>query len=161
MFLTNAIASQSTGGLQEVEQAAQSLGVQLMAPDIITAADLAAALEMAVEDHAEALLVSGSPLFAGEVGRIVEFARAHRLPVLAQDRIFPDAGGLISYGPNRLAQFRRVATYADEILKGADPADMPVEQPTEFDLVINLKTAQALGLTIPASVLNQATELIQ
>ncbi len=115
---------------------------------------------MAIDERAEALWMSGSPLLGGEVGRIMEFATAARMPVLSQTRIYADAGGLIYYGSNRLAQFRRAATYVDRILKGANPADMPVEQPTEFELVINLKTAQALGITVPRSVLDQATEVI-
>jgi ABC-type uncharacterized transport system substrate-binding protein len=161
MFLAPTAGSEATGALQEARQAAQLLGVQLLTPTILTVADLADALRMAIVDHAEALWVTGSPLINSERGRIMEFAMAERLPVLSQTRIYADAGGLISYGPNRLAQYRRAATYVDKILKGARPADLPVEQPTTFECVINLKTAQALGLTIPQSVMLQATEVIQ
>jgi putative ABC transport system substrate-binding protein len=119
------------------------------------------ALQMAIVDHAEALWTSSSPLLGGEVSRIMEFATTQHLPVLSQTRIFADACGLLFYGSNRLAQFRRAATYVDRIMRGANPAEMPIEQPTEFDLVINLKAAQALGLTVPSSVLDQATEIIQ
>jgi putative tryptophan/tyrosine transport system substrate-binding protein len=161
MFLSPTAGAELTGILQEVRQAAQLVGVQLLAPNINTAADLPDAFQMAIDSHAEAIWMSSSPLLGGEVLRIMEFATAQRLPVLSQTRIFPDAGGLIYYGPNRLTQFRRAATYVDRILKGANPAEMPVEQPTEFELMINLKTAQSLGLTVPRSVLEQATEFIR
>jgi putative ABC transport system substrate-binding protein len=80
---------------------------------------------------------------------------------MAQDRFFPAEGGLVSYGPNRLVHYRRAASYVDNILKGARPADLPIEQPTQFDFVINLKTARAFGITVPQSVLQQATEIVQ
>jgi putative tryptophan/tyrosine transport system substrate-binding protein len=98
------------GILQEIRQASQSLGVQILVPNIITAADLPGAFQLAIDDHAEAIWMSSSPQLSGEVGRIMEFATAQRLPVLSQTRIFADAGGLIYYGPNRLTQFRRAAT---------------------------------------------------
>ena len=161
MFLSDTVSSQASGALQETQRAAQSLGMQLSTPSFRTAADLPAVFRMAAAEHAEAVLLSGGSLLNSERGRIVEFAMAARLPLIAQDRSFPAAGGLISYGPSRLALYRRAATYVDKILKGASPADLPVEQPTTFDFVINLTTAQALGLTIPDSVLQQATELIQ
>jgi putative tryptophan/tyrosine transport system substrate-binding protein len=160
MFLGGA-GSQASGGPDEAEQAAQSLGMQLLVPSIRTVADLADAFRIAAVERAEAFLVSGGAFLAGEAGRIVEFATMARIPVLSPSRIYPEVGGLLSYGPNRLAQFRRAATYVDRILKGAKPGDLPVEQPTEFELVINLKTAQALGITVPRSVLDQATEVIQ
>jgi putative tryptophan/tyrosine transport system substrate-binding protein len=91
----------------------------------------------------------------------VELAAEHRVPAMYQSRDFADAGGLMSYGPSVVDQHRRAASYVDKILKGAKPADLPVEQPTEFEFVLNLKTAQAMGLTFPQSLLQQATELIQ
>jgi ABC-type uncharacterized transport system substrate-binding protein len=91
----------------------------------------------------------------------VAFAATHRLPAMYHERSYVDAGGLMSYGPSFSAVGRRVATYVDNILKGAKPADLPVEQPTKFDLLINLKTAQALGLTLPPIVLFQADEVIK
>jgi putative tryptophan/tyrosine transport system substrate-binding protein len=160
-YLAPTAGAEAAGVLREAEQAAQLLGVELLTPNIRTAADLADAFAMSIDHHAEALWAGSSPLIGGEVIRIVEFATAQRLPVLSQTRSFAEAGGLLSYGPNRLAQFRRAATYVDRILKGANPAEMPVEQPTEFELVINIKTAQALGLSIPPTVLAQATEIIQ
>src|SRR5262249_46270808 len=100
-------------------------------------------------------------LLNGHHTRIVDFAIKNRLPLIAGSRRFVTAGGLMAYGPNIDNNFRRAATYVDKILKGAKPADLPVEQPREFEFVINLKTAQALGLTIPQHVLLQATEVIQ
>jgi putative ABC transport system substrate-binding protein len=98
---------------------------------------------------------------ASETRRIVDFATSARLLTIFDDRSYVDAGGLMSYGPNLPAQHRRAAYYVDRILKGAKPADLPVEQPTKFELVINLKTAKALGITIPQSVLLQADEVIR
>jgi putative ABC transport system substrate-binding protein len=161
MFLGDTVTAEATGNSRQGREAALVLGVTLLTPTIRRAADLPAAFELAVVEHAEALLVTGAPFLVAERGRIVEFATAARLPSMFQEREFVTAGGLLAYGPNRLALYRRAAVYVDKILKGASPADLPVEQPTEFEFVINLTTAQALGLTIPPSLLQQATEIIQ
>jgi putative ABC transport system substrate-binding protein len=100
-------------------------------------------------------------MFSSKRRRLVDLAAKNRLPALFSFREYVDAGGLMSYGPNLADLFRRAATYVDKILKGAKPGDLPVEQPTKFELVINLKTAKALGLTIPQSVLGRADEVIQ
>jgi putative ABC transport system substrate-binding protein len=100
-------------------------------------------------------------VFVGERRRIAELAIKNRLPTVFAFRSYVDAGGLMSYGPNIADLFRRAATYVDKILKGAKPADLPVEQPTTFELVVNLKTAKALGLTIPSSMLGRANHVIE
>jgi putative ABC transport system substrate-binding protein len=100
-------------------------------------------------------------MFGTEQRRLVDLAAKHRLPAVYTGREFVDAGGLMSYGPNFADNYRRAAIFVDKILKGAKPADLPVEQPTKFELVINMKTAKALGLTIPQSVLGRADEVIQ
>jgi putative ABC transport system substrate-binding protein len=113
-------------------------------------------------EGAEALVALGEPVLLDRIiGAIVDLAAQHRLPTIYRWRIHVEAGGLISYGPNQPAMRRRYAYYVDRLLKGAKPADLPVEQLTTFELVINLKTAVALGLTIPPSVLFQADEVIR
>ena len=111
--------------------------------------------------RAGALTVLASAMFFSERRRLVDLAAKNRLPAVYPSREFVDAGGLMSYGPNLADLYRRAATYVDKILKGAKPADLPVEQPTKFELVINLKTAKALGLTIPQSVLGRADQVIE
>jgi len=124
-------------------------------------ADLDRAFSDMTRARAGALTVLGNPMFTSERRRLVGLAAKNRLPAVYGLREFVDAGGLMAYGPNVADMYRRAATYVDKILKGAKPADLPVEQPTKFELVINLKTAKALGLTIPQSVLGRADEVIQ
>ncbi len=114
-----------------------------------------------ISARAGALTVLPSNMFLRERRRLVDLAAKNRLPAVYSVREFVDAGGLVSYGANLAALFRRAATYVDKILKGAKPGDLPVEQPTKFELVINLKTAKDLGLTIPQSVLARADDVIQ
>jgi putative tryptophan/tyrosine transport system substrate-binding protein len=114
-----------------------------------------------VAARAEALIMVSDRALLTHRARIVDFAVKHRLPALFPYREFVEAGGLVSYAPSYLAMFRRTAAYVDKILRGAKPADLPVEQPTKFELVINLKTAKALGLTIPQSLLLRADQAIQ
>ena len=108
-----------------------------------------------------ALLVIGDPLLGSHAKRIVELSTRNQLPAIYWTREFPDGGGLMSYGTNLDDLWRQAATYVDKILKGAKPADLPIEQPTKFELVINLKTAKALGLTIPPSLLLRADQVIE
>jgi putative ABC transport system substrate-binding protein len=144
-----------------IEAMAQVLGLRLQILTARSAADLDRAFEAAVAEHAEALMVSPSPAFQAHDKRIVDLAAKARLPGIYGTREYAGSGGLMAYGHNNLENYRHAATLVGKILKGANPANLPVEQPTTFDFVINLTTAQALGLTIPQSVLLQATELIQ
>src|SRR5204863_98798 len=113
------------------------------------------------KEHAAALLVLTDSMFVGQRRRVVELAARSKLPALYSQKEFVDDGGLISYGPSLVDMYRRAATHVDKVLRGAKPADLPIEQPTKFELVINLKTAKALGLTIPQSLLLRADEVIQ
>ena len=150
----------STSVLQ-VEAAARSLGLRVTRLEVRGAYDFERAFEAAARNHVGALMPVSSALFHGERQRIVSLAALHRLPTIYEHRDFAEAGGLFSYGPDILVLNRRAAAYVDKIFKGAKPADLPVEQPTKFELVINLKTAKGLGLTIPQTVLLQATQVIE
>jgi len=146
--------------LKATEDAARTLGVALQRPEARHADELERAFQAARNGRAGALLVLDDAVFSTHRARIASLAAANRLPTFYGLRS-AEAGGLVSYGPNLLEGFRSAATYVDKILKGAKPADLPVEQPTKFELVINLKTAKALGLTIPPSLLGRADEVIQ
>jgi putative tryptophan/tyrosine transport system substrate-binding protein len=147
--------------MREIEKVAQSIGVHLHSVKTQRPEEFERAFEAALLDRVDALMTveGGQTLMART--QIVNFAAMSRLPAIYGLREFVDAGGLIAYGPNNADLFRRAAIYVDKILKGAKPADLPVEQPTKFELVINLKTAKALGLTIPQSILIRADEVIQ
>jgi ABC-type uncharacterized transport system substrate-binding protein len=147
--------------LKETEAAAGTLGVQLQLVDVQSPDGLDRAFATMIRERAEALLVFPSTMLFAQGTRIVALAAKHRLPSMYNAREFVDLGGLIAYGASLIDLNRRAATYVDKILKGAKPADLPVEQPTKFELVINLKTAKALGLTMPQSLLVRADELIQ
>jgi putative tryptophan/tyrosine transport system substrate-binding protein len=147
--------------LKEAEVAARALGVQLQVVEARGPEDFNRAFSDMTRARAGALTILASSMFFGERSRLVDLAAKNRLPVVHMEREYVDAGGLMSYGPNVADSFRRAATYVDKILKGAKPGDLPVEQPTKFELGINLKTAKALGLTIPQSLLQRADEVIQ
>jgi len=147
--------------LKRAEVAGQALGVRLQFVEARGPADIDRAFSDMTRAHAGALTVLLSNMFVVERRRLVDLAAKNRLPVMYQAREFVDAGGLMAYGPNFADIFRRAATYVDKILKGAKPGDLPVEQPTKFELVINLKTAKALGLTIPQSLLQRADHVIE
>jgi putative ABC transport system substrate-binding protein len=144
----------------EVQTLARSLGFDAAAVEIRRVQDIAPAVE-ALKDRADALYVASDPLVVGNQIRINTFALAARLPTMSTIRDQIEAGGLMSYGPNIPDQFRRAADYVDKILHGTKPGGIPVEQPTKFDLVLNLITARALGLTIPPSLLARADEVIE
>jgi putative ABC transport system substrate-binding protein len=147
--------------LKAAEVAARALGVRPQFVEAREPADFDRAFSDMTKARAGALTVWTTPMFFSERRRLVDLAAKNRLRAVYPWREFVDAGGLMSYGPDLADMFRRAATYVDKILKGAKPGDLPVEQPTKFELVINLKTAKALGLTIPPSVLGRADEVIQ
>jgi putative ABC transport system substrate-binding protein len=155
----------STGGdrtaLKAVEAAATSLGLNLQILNVRVAEDLVGAFEAAKQKRAQALVQIASPLFAAHRKTILDLSAKSRLPTTCQERTFVVDGCLMAYGPSFPEMFRRAAYYVDRILKGTKPGDLPVEQTTAFELVINLKTAKALGLTIPPSLLRRADEVIQ
>ena len=141
--------------------AARALGSQLQILEVRGRSDFEKVFEAATKARAEALVVSQSPILRFHLKPFVDLAAKHRLPAIYQRREFAEAGGLMAYGPRDADLFRRAAVYVDKVLKGAKPADLPVEQPMRLELVINLRTAKALGLTIPPSVLARADEVIQ
>jgi putative tryptophan/tyrosine transport system substrate-binding protein len=147
--------------LRETETAAPLLRVQVQPLEVRSPNDFGGAFDAAIAQGVDALRVTSGGLTTSHLTRIIELAAERRLPTLYEGRESVLAGGLMSYGPNIPELSRRAATYVDKILKGANPADLPIEQPMRFDFVINLRTAQALGLTIPHHVLLQATEVIQ
>jgi len=147
--------------VKETELAAKTLGLQLQYLGVEDPKDLDTAFRNAVSWRAHAMIFLQSRVFGSRRKALVELAVKNRLPAIYPQREYVEAGGLMSYGPSFNDLFRRAATYVDKILKGAKPADLPVEQPTKFELVVNLKTAKALGLTIPPSVLLQADRVIE
>ena len=147
--------------VNDMENAARGIGIHLRTYDVRTPEELPGASAAAARDGAEGILATIESIFLGQRTRVVELAVRHRLPAVYPYREFVEAGGLMAYGPNFADLFRRAATYVDKILKGAKPADLPIEQPTKFELVINLKTAKALGLTIPPSLLQRADQVIE
>jgi putative ABC transport system substrate-binding protein len=147
--------------VKDIEDAARTLGMQLQLVPADSPDDIASAFSAMAKERADAFMVFPSPMLFGEHRRIVELAASSRLPGMYQAREFVDAGGLMSYGANLDDLFRRTATYVDKIVKGAKPADLPVERPTKFELVINLKAARTVGLTINRDILLVADEVIE
>jgi putative tryptophan/tyrosine transport system substrate-binding protein len=145
----------------ETTAAAQSLGLGLQSVELRHGEDLESAFESILQGRAEVLFLHANPVANRYRREIAAFATAHRLPTMSARRDFVEVGGLMSYGPNLADMNHRAAYYVDRILKGAKPADLPVEQPMTFDFVVNLKTAQALGITFPHEILLQVTEVIQ
>jgi len=145
----------------ETRTAGQALGIEVEPMGARTADDFDRAYAAAGAVPLDGVIVIADPLMYGNRRRLVDLAMQYRLPTISSDAAYAEAGGLMSYGPNGPDQQRRTAYYIDKILRGAKPADLPVEQPTEFQFIVNLKAAQALGLTIPQSILQQTTEVIQ
>ena len=147
---------------KESEAIARSLRLELQSAEVSSPADLDRAFSAVTAQRAQAMiLLATNPVTFSRRAEIGSFARKNRLPSIFQTMEYVSAGGLMSYGPNLPAMFRRAAAYVDRILKGAKPADLPVEQPRKFELVINLETAKALGLTIPPSRLLRADQVIE
>jgi len=147
--------------LTETKTAASALGLQLQVLEVKEPAKLQNAFSAMTKARAEALSIIPDPMFVGEQKRIIDLAAKGRLPVIYGTSGAVDAGGLIAYAPSQSEMFKRAATYIDKILKGAKPADLPVEQPTKFEFIINLKAAKQIGLTIPPNVLARADRVIK
>jgi putative ABC transport system substrate-binding protein len=145
---------------EEAKVAAPKLGLTARSVEVRDTRELEVAFEAIVREHPEALVLS-DPFTTSQRARIVEFAAEHRLPAIYESSDFVDVGGLMSFGPNISDLYRRAATYVDKILKGAKPGDLPIEQPTKFELVLNTKAAKALGISFPASILLRADKLIE
>jgi putative ABC transport system substrate-binding protein len=148
-------------GLKAVEVAGPALKLRIQPVAVRSATEFDSAFSAISRERADAVLVLSTPIFIAGARRLAELAITHKLPSVFGPRHHVEAGGLMSYSPDRADLYRRGAIYVDKILKGAKPADLPVQQPTRFELVINLKTAKALGLTIPPSFLNRADHVIQ
>ena len=146
---------------KELPQTAQKLGVALPTVEASTAEELDIAFASAAAQHADAIIVAGDPLTFNHAPKVIALAAKHRLPAIYLSRYFVTNGGLISYGPDFADLYFRAAGYVDKILKGAKPSDLPVQQPTKFQLVINMKTAKTLGLTLPLPLLARVDDVIE
>lgn len=147
--------------LKEATDTARAIGLALQFFEVRSPTDLEAAFEAVSKARPSAMMTIGHGMLLGNSNRIVEFALKNKLPAVFPEREFAVAGGLMAYGPDIAAHFRRASAYVDRILKGAKPGELPIEQPTKWELVVNLRTAQALGIKIPGSVLVRADEVIQ
>ncbi len=159
--LWNAANPDKARDVEATQVQARTLGLELQSLEVRGPDDFDGAFQTATRKRAGALLMLADPLTITYQSRIVNLATKSRLPSMHEQREFVDAGGLMAYGPSLLGLFRHVATYVDKILKGAKPADLPVEQPTQFELVINLKTAKNIGLTLPPELLARANKVIK
>jgi putative tryptophan/tyrosine transport system substrate-binding protein len=159
--LANLANPASLSVVRATEAAARTLRIRLRVFDVREAQDLAGAFARIARERANALVVVSDPFLHAQARRVVELAERYRLTAVYEQRLFPDAGGLLSYGPGGLDRFQRAAVYVDRILRGARPSDLPIERPTKFELVINLKAARALGVAIPPSLRSQADDVIE
>jgi putative tryptophan/tyrosine transport system substrate-binding protein len=146
---------------EQARVAAPAVGLTARSVEVRDSRELDAAFEAIIREQPEALLLLVDPFTLSQRSRIVEFAAERRLPAIYETSDFVDAGGLMSYGANGTDQFRRAATYVDKILRGAKPADLPIEQPTKFELVINMRAAKALGIKFPESILLRADRVVE
>jgi putative ABC transport system substrate-binding protein len=161
VLLVNPNEPRTEGLVRDVQEAARTKGVQLLVLKASTEGEIDAAFATLVELHAGALVVPADPFFNSRREQLLALASRHAVPASYPWREFAAAGGLISYGPRVAGLWRQTGTYAGKILQGAKPADLPVQQPTTFELVVNLKTAQQLGLTVPPSIRSRADEVIE
>jgi ABC-type uncharacterized transport system substrate-binding protein len=159
--LRDAALAAGTGQLGAIQSVAPSFGVELSPIDVRDAGEIERAVTAFARSPNDGLLVTGSALATVHRDLIVALAARHRLPAVYPARYFVTAGGLFSYGPDTMDPYRQVAGYVDRILKGEKPADLPVQAPTKYELAINLKTAKALGLTVPDTLLARADEVIE
>jgi ABC-type uncharacterized transport system substrate-binding protein len=148
-------------GLDAVKVMGRALGLEIQALAVRNATEFDSAFSAITQQRANGVVVLSTPLFIGPAGQLADLAKKHKLPTMFGPREHVEAGGLLSYGPERADLYRRAASYVDKILRGEKPADLPVQQPTKFEFVINLKTAKALGLTVPPSLLARADEVIE
>lgn len=151
----------SGAAIKVTREAARALGLELQPFEVRQPSELSRALSMVKEQHAEAILAVSDPVMGNSLTQLSKFALMHRLPAIYSRSEFAQEGGLLAYGPSFATSYRRAAAYVDRILKGAKPGDLPVEQPTQFELVINLRTAKALGLTVPQAMLQRADRVIE
>ncbi|MGB8556731.1 MAG: ABC transporter substrate-binding protein [Pseudolabrys sp.] len=155
------VITAGTGQFGAIQSAAPSIGVEVSPVNVRNAGEIERAVAAFARSSNGGLIVTGSALAVVHRDLIITLAARHKLPAIYFERNFVAGGGLVSYGPDYLDQFRRAASYVDRILKGEKPADLPVQAPTKYELVINLKTAKALGLTVPSSLLATANEVIE
>jgi putative tryptophan/tyrosine transport system substrate-binding protein len=160
-YLWNPTNPVSAANVKMLQRVAPALSLHIQSVQVANAEEFERAFGAITSEGAEALILEAEPLLGFYRSQIMQFAAQPRLPIVAQHRAYVEAGGLMSYGPNFFELWRRLASYVDRVLKGAKPGDLPIEQATKFELVINLKTANALGLTIPPTLLFQADELIR
>ena len=159
--LVRPVNATNISGLKDIQAAAQKVGVKVQPVEASTPQEIASAFAVMARQNAGALIVVRERLFSQQKNQIAELAAKHRLPSIGGDGEYAEAGCLVSYGQNLRENYKRAATYIDKIFKGANPGDLPVEQPTTFELFINRKTAHALGLKIPHAMLVQATRVIE
>ena len=160
-YLWNPTNPVSAANIKMLQRVAPALSLHIQSVQVARPEEFERAFTAITSEGAEALILEAEPLLVSYRSQIVQFAAQHRLPVVAQHRAFVEADGLMSYGPNFFELWRRIASYVDRICKGAKPGDLPIEQPMQFELVINLKAAKALDLTVPPTLLFQADEVIR
>ena len=160
-MLVNSNNPDSTSETRDVQEAARILGQQIHVLSASNESDFEKVFTTLVQQRASALIVATDPFFSNQRARLAALARRHSMPAIYERREFVEAGGLISYGHHRADAYHQLGVYTGRILKGAKPADLPVLQPTKFELTVNLKTAKALGLTVPPSLLATADEVIE